>query len=284
MEKLIITAAITGSRITREETPYIPITPEEIVTSATECWEAGAAIVHIHVRDPNTGLGTQDTELFRQVVEPLRERTDLVLCLTTSGIPGRNLAIEERLTPLELEPELASFDAGSINLGGSVFINTPEFLQAAAVRMKEVGVKPELEIFDVGMMVTCLRLRQEGYLIDPLHFQFVLGTPWGIPATPKSLLHLLDYLPELSTWSVIGIGKGHLPMSVMGLILGGHIRVGMEDNIYYRRGELAKTNAQFVERIVRITTEYGREVATPEDARQILKLGKTSTEELAKHI
>ena len=284
MEKLIITAAITGSRVTREATPYIPITPEEIVTSSTECWEAGAAIVHIHVRDPNTGLGTQDIELFRQVVAPLRERTDLVLCLTTSGIPGRNLAIEERLIPLELEPELASFDAGSINLGESVFINTPEFLQAAAIRMREVGVKPELEIFDVGMMVTCLRMRQEGYLIDPLHFQFALGTPWGIPATPKSLLHLLDYLPGQSAWSVIGIGKGHLPVSIMGLILDGHIRVGMEDNIYYRRGELAKTNAQFVERIVRIATEYGREVATPEDARQILKLGKTSTEELAKHI
>jgi len=272
MEKLIITAAITGSRITREATPYIPITPEEIVTSATECWEAGASVVHIHVRDPITGLGTQDIELFRQVVEPLSERTDLVLCLTTSGIPGRNLNIEERLTPLELKPELASFDAGSINLSGSAFINTPEFLQAAAMRMKEVGVKPELEIFDVGMMVTCVRMRKEGSLADPLHFQFVLGTPWGIPATPKSLLHLLDYLPERSTWSVIGIGKAHLPISMMGLILDGHIRVGMEDNIYYRRGELSKTNAQLVERIVRIAKEYGREVATPKETRKILGL------------
>lgn len=274
MEKLIITVAITGSRITREATPYIPITPEEIVTSATECEEVGASIVHIHVRDPNTGLGTQDIGLFRQVVEPLREKTDLVLCLTTSGIPGRNLYIKERLTPLELEPELASFDAGSINLGGSAFINTPEFLQAAAIRMREKGVKPELEIFDVGMMVTCLRMREEGYLTDPLHFQFVLGTPWGIPASPKSLLHLLDYLPERSTWSVIGIGKAHLPICMMGLILDGHIRVGMEDNIYYRRGELAKTNAQLVERIVRIAKEYGREVATPEEARKILGLKK----------
>jgi 3-keto-5-aminohexanoate cleavage enzyme len=280
MEKLIITAAITGSRITREATPYIPITPEEIVTSAIECWEAGAAIVHIHVRDPDTGLGAQDTKLFSQVVEPLREQTDLVLCLTTSGIPGRNLTVEERLTPLELEPELASFDAGSINLGGSVFINTPEFLQAAAIGMREKGVKPELEIFDVGMMVTCLRMREEGYLTDPLHFQFVLGTPWGIPATPKSLLHLLDYLPERSTWSVIGIGRAHLPMSMMGLILDGHIRVGMEDNIYYKRGELAKTNAQFVERIVRIAKAYGREVATPEYAREILRLGKGMSEGL----
>ena len=270
MEKLIITAAMTGSRITREATPYIPITPEEIVTSAIECEDAGASIVHIHVRDPNTGLGTQDITLFKRVVEPLREKTDLILCLTTSGIPGRNLHIEERLTPLELEPELASFDAGSINLGGSAFINTPEFLEAAAIRMKEKGIKPELEIFDVGMMVTCLRMREEGYLADPLHFQFVLGTPWGIPGTPKSLVHLLDYIPKRSTWSVIGIGKAHLPISMMGLILNGHIRVGMEDNIYYKRGELVKSNAQFVERIVRIAKEYGREIASPEETRKIL--------------
>jgi len=276
MDKLIITAAITGSRITREATPYIPLTPEEIAASATECWKAGASVVHIHVRDPNTGLGTQDIGLFRRVVEPLREQTDLILCITTSGIPGRNLAIEERLLPLDLKPELGSFDAGSINLGESVFINTPEFLQAAAVRMRELGVKPELEIFDVGMMVTCGRMRKEGYLTDPLHFQFVLGTPWGIPASPKSLLHLLDYLPERSTWSVIGIGKAHLPMSMMALILGGHIRVGMEDNIYYRRGELATSNAQFVERIVRIAEDYGRKVASPEDARKILHLTKNS--------
>jgi len=274
MEKLIITAAITGSRMTRDVAPYIPITPDEIAQSAIECWDAGAAIVHIHVRDPKTGLGTQDLNLFRQVVEPLRERTDLLLCLTTSGIPGHNLAIEERLKPLELEPELASFDAGSINLGGSAFINTPEFLEAAAKSMKEKGVKPELEIFDVGMMVACLQMRDQGYLEEPLHFQFVLGTPWGSPATPKSFLHLYEHLPENATWSIIGIGKGHLPMAMMGLILGGHIRVGMEDNIYYERGVLAKSNAEFVERIVRIAKEYGRETATPREAREILGLRK----------
>jgi len=274
MEKVIITAAITGSRITRDVAPHIPITPDEIVQSAIECWNAGAAIVHIHVRDPKTGLGTQDVDLFRQVVEPLREKTDLVLCLTTSGIPGRNLPIEERLRPLELEPELASFDAGSINLGGTVFINTPDFLEAAANKMKEKGVKPELEIFDMGMIVTCLRMRDEGYFEEPLHFQFVLGTPWGSPATPKSFLHLYDHIPRNSTWSIIGIGRGHLPMSMMGLIMGGHIRVGMEDNIYYQKGEIAKSNAQFVERIVRIAREYGREVATPAEAREIIALHK----------
>jgi 3-keto-5-aminohexanoate cleavage enzyme len=274
MGNVIITAAITGSRISRDVAPNIPITPEEIVLSSVDCWNAGASIVHIHVRDPKTGLGTQDLDLFRQVVEPLREKTDLLLCLTTSGIPGRNLPIEERLIPLELEPELASFDAGSINLGGTAFINTPEFLEAAAKKMREKGVKPELEIFDVGMIVTCLRMRDEGHLEEPLHFQFVLGTPWGSPATPKSFLHLYEHIPQGSTWSIIGIGKGHLPMSMMGLIMDGHIRVGMEDNVYYQRGELAKSNAQFVERIVRIAREYGREVATPAEARGILGLHK----------
>ena len=271
-DKLIITAAITGSRITRDITPYIPYTPEEIVQSSIECWNAGASIVHIHVRDRDTGLGTQDLELFQQVVTPLREKTDIILCLTTSGIAGRNLPIEKRLAPLKLKPELASFDAGSINLGGGVFSNPPEFLDKAADRMKKLGVKPEIEIFDSGMIVTALGMRKEGKLEDPLHFQFVLGTPCGAPGTPKSLLHLLEFIPEDATWSVIGIGKNHLPMSMMGLIMGGHIRVGMEDNIYYRKGVLAKTNAEFVERIVRMAQEYGREVATSDEARLILGL------------
>jgi 3-keto-5-aminohexanoate cleavage enzyme len=272
LDPLIITAAITGSRIMRESAPYIPITPAEIVQSAIECWNAGASVVHIHVRDPITGLGTQCMKLFREVVEPLRERTDLVLCLTTSGIPGRNLPIDERLAPLALKPDLASFDAGSINLGGTVFINTPDFLEEAARRMKESGVKPELEIFDTGMMMTCLRMREEGKLQDPLYFQFVLGTPWGAAATPKALLHLYEHLPANANWSAIGIGKGHLPISMMAMILGGHIRVGMEDNIYYSKGVLSKTNAQFVERIVKIAGEYGRPIARPSEARKILAL------------
>ncbi|MGD0216217.1 MAG: 3-keto-5-aminohexanoate cleavage protein [Desulfobaccales bacterium] len=272
MDKLIITAAITGSRNMRDIAPYIPITPEEIVQSSIECWNAGAAIVHIHVRDPQTGFGTQNLELYRQVVTPLREKTDLILNLTTSGIGGVNLPIEERLIPLELQPELASFDAGSINLGGGVFSNPPEFLDACAMKMKEKGVKPEIEIFDLGMVVTALNMRNQQKLDDPLHFQFVLGTPWGAPATPKSLLYLHEYLPADATWSVIGIGRGHLPISMMGLIMGGHIRVGMEDNIYYGKGVLAKSNAQFVDRIVRISHEYGREIASPAEARTILGL------------
>ncbi len=273
MDKLIITAAITGSRIGRDKTPHIPITPEEISESAIECWNSGASIVHIHVRDPETGLGTQNVDLFKRAFEPIREKTNLIICATTSGIPGKNLPIDARLAVLELKPELASFDAGSINLGGEVFINSPEFLDSAAGAMREHGVKPEFEIFDFGMMMTCIRMKEAGKIEEPLHFQFVLGTPWGAPATPKTLVHLHDLLPAGSTWSVIGIGRNHLPMAMMALAMNGHIRVGLEDNIYYSRGVLAKRNADFVERIVRIAGEYGREVATPDDARRILNLG-----------
>jgi 3-keto-5-aminohexanoate cleavage enzyme len=272
MHKVIITAAITGSRMMRDIAPHIPITPEEITQSALEAWQAGASIVHLHVRDPETGLGSQDVELFRRVVAPLREKTDLILSLTTSGIPGRNLPVADRLAPLSLKPELASFDAGSINLGGHAFINTPAFLDQAAAMMASAGVKPEIEIFDLGMMITTLRMRQEGKLADPLHFQFVLGTPWGAPATPQAFLHIHAYLPPEATWSNIGIGAGQLPMAMMAMIMDGHIRVGMEDNIYLHRGVPAKTNAELVERVVRIAREYGREIASPAEARAILKL------------
>jgi 3-keto-5-aminohexanoate cleavage enzyme len=274
MDKIIITAAITGSRIMRDTAPYIPITPEEITQSAVEAWRAGAAIVHIHVRDPETGMGCQDLSRFRQVADALRAETDLILSLTTSGIPGQNLPVAERLCPVVLKPELASFDAGSINLGGGVFINDPAFLEEAARVMKEAGVKPEIEVFDLGMLMTALRMRDEGKLADPLHFQFVLGTPWGAPATPKSLLHLYEHLPPGATWSTIGIGRGYLPMAMMALIMGGHIRVGMEDNIYLDKSVMAKTNAELVERVVRIIQAYGRSIASPAEARAILGLKK----------
>jgi 3-keto-5-aminohexanoate cleavage enzyme len=270
MSKIIITAALTGSRIMRDKAPYIPITAEEITRSAVEAWKAGAAVAHIHVRDPETGLGTQDLDQYKRVVEPLREQTDLVLCLTTSGIPGRNLPIDERLAPLQLRPELASFDAGSINLGSGVFANPIDFLQEAAVRMREYQVKPELEVFDLGMIMTCKKLRQDGFLHDPLHFQFVLGTPWGAPATAKVYLHFLDHLPDQATWSTIGIGRGSLPMTTLSMITGGHIRVGMEDNLYLRRGVLAGSNADLVAQVRAIVEAYGNQAASPDEAREML--------------
>lgn len=273
MTPLIVTAAITGSRTPREKSPHIPILPEEIADSAAEAARAGAAVVHIHVRDPETALGTQDAGLYRRVLERLAASgTDPVVCLTTSGIPGRNLAYEARFVPLEFRPELASFDAGSMNLGDGVFLNPPDFLEALARRMKTAGTKPELEIFDTGMIGNCLRLRDRGLLDPPLHFQFVLGAPGGAPATPKELIHLVEAIPPGSTWSSIGIGPGHIPVVLTTLALEGHVRVGLEDNVYYRRGELARSNAQFVERAVRLAGEAGRPVATPAQAREILGL------------
>ena len=272
MEKLIISVGITGSRITRQQTPHIPITPEEIARSGIEACKAGASILHIHVRDPKTGLGTQDLAIYKEVVDRIRSETDAILCLTTSGIPGRNLPIQERLIPLSLNPELVSFDAGSINMGEHVFLNPPEFLEALAKETLTKGIKPELEVFEVGMVYTCLRYLDKGLLRPPLHFQFVLGTPAGMPATPKSLLHLSEIIPQGSTWSVIGVGPGQLPMVMMGMIMGGHVRVGLEDNIYYSKGVLAKSNAELVERVVRIAKEIGREVASPSEAKEIIRL------------
>jgi 3-keto-5-aminohexanoate cleavage enzyme len=272
MEKLIITVGITGSRITREQTPYIPVTPQEIAQSGIESWRAGASVLHVHVRDPKTGLGTQDHSIFKEVVDRIRGETDAILCLTTSGIPGRNLEFGERLVPLSFNPELVSFDAGSINMRENVFLNPPEFLEILAKETLAKGIKPELEVFEVGMVYTCLRFLERGLLKPPLHFQFVLGVLGGMPATPKSLLHLSEIIPQDSTWSVIGIGPGQLPMAMIAMVMGGHVRVGLEDNTYYSKGVLAKNNAQLVERVVRIAKEFGREIATPQESKKILNL------------
>jgi 3-keto-5-aminohexanoate cleavage enzyme len=272
MDELIITVGITGSRITREQTPAIPITPDEIADSGIEAWRAGASVLHVHVRDPQTGLGTQDVELFRQVVGRLRAETDAIVCLTTSGIPGRNFSTAERIAPLALRPDMASFDAGSVNTPSGVFLNEPDFLEALAAEARARGVKLELECFDTGMVATCLRYLEQGVLDAPPHFQFVLGTLYGMPATAAALLHLTGMLPADATWSVIGIGRAQLPMTTLATIIGGHARVGLEDNLYYRKGELAESNAQLVERAVRIAGELDRPVATPAQARRILSL------------
>jgi len=270
---LIITVGLTGSRISKQQTPHIPITPDEIARSGIEAWRAGASVVHVHVRDATAGLGTQNVAVFREVVERLRAETDAILCLTTSGIPGRNLSIEERLAPLGLRPEMASFDAGSINTEAGVFLNDAEFLDAAAAAAREHGVKLELECFDTGMIVTALRYHEQGLIPAPLHFQLLFGSKFGMPATARALANAVDMVPGDATWSVIGIGRAQLQMAMMALPMGGHVRVGLEDNIYYRRGELATGNSQLVERVVRLADELGRPVATPAQARRLLGLG-----------
>jgi len=270
MEKLIITAALTGAITNPKKTPYLPIKPAQIIQQAIDCYHAGAAIVHIHVRNDD-GTPSLDVEKFREVVEGIKSQCDMVLCLTTGG--GLSVS-DERMSALELRPELASFDAGTMNFGDSVFMNPPDFLVELAKRIKARCVKPELEVYDASMIYNALRLADEGLLEPPFHFQFVLGVAGGAPATAKSLLHLVEQIPDGSTWSVIGIGPGQLPMNLMGMAMGGHVRTGLEDNIYYSKGRLATSNAELVSRLVRIANEYGREIATPDDARRILGLKK----------
>jgi 3-keto-5-aminohexanoate cleavage enzyme len=268
---VIITAALTGSRISREQTPHIPITPDEIAAEGVAAWRAGAAIVHVHVRGAD-GAGAQDMDAFSQVTEALRAETDVILCLTTSGIPGKNLPTAERIGPLALQPEMASFDAGTIQMDAGVFSNEPEFLDALAAEALARGVKLELECFDLDMVRIALRYRAEGKIPAPLHFQFVTGTRYGMPATAPALVAAVDLLPEGSTWSVIGVGRTQTPMAMLALAMGGHVRVGLEDNIYYRRRELATGNAQLVERVVRLAGEVERPVATPDEAPALLGL------------
>jgi 3-keto-5-aminohexanoate cleavage enzyme len=271
MEKLIITVAPTGGQTTREHTPYLPLTSKEIADSVYEAWQEGAAIAHIHVRDED-GKPTLDIKKYIEVMERIKDKCDIIINLSTAGAVGMN--DEDRLRVCELSPEMASFDAGSTNFGSGVFLNSPPFLERLAMKMQEYQVKPEIEIFDVGMVENTLRIVKKGLIHPPFHFQFVLGVQGGMPATPKNLLFLSESIPKGSTWSAIGASKDQLAINTMSIVMGGHVRVGMEDSVYYRKGELASTNAQFVRRIVTLSRTIGREVATSDDARKMLGLEK----------
>lgn len=271
MEKVIITAAVTGSRPTKEMNPAVPYTPKEIVQSAVECYRAGAAIAHIHVRDPETGNPDFKIELFREVMDRIRQECDMVVNLTTSGLhlSGPNL-IERRLQPVTLRPEICSLDLGSINFRDAAFVNSPEWGKTAAERMREYGVKPEIEAFDVGHIYQARDWIKEGLIDDPPYFQLCMGVRWGIEATPENLLFMKSKLPPNARWSVLGVGRAQLSMITLGILLGGNIRVGFEDNIYLRKGVLAKSNAQLVEMAVNLVGLLQRETATPNEAREIL--------------
>lgn len=271
----IISVAITGSGTTLQQHPGLPCTPEQIATAAIESWNAGAAIAHIHVREAN-GTPVHNMDYYREIVERVSSETDMVLNLTTGGYTG--LSQEQRLETLDLEPEMGSYDAGSMNFGAGVFLNPPDFLLTMARRFRERNVVPELECFDTGMIYNCLQLIADGELDGPGWWQFVLGVRGGAPATPKILMHMAELLPDGAQWSAIGLGRGQLPMNTMAIILGAHVRTGMEDNVYYRRGQLTEGNAQLAERLARLIRELGREVASPDDARRLIGLkGKDAT-------
>lgn len=269
--KVILTVATTGAWPKKENTPYVPVTPAEIAEEVYACWKAGASMAHIHVRDDEANA-SMDYHKFEETVNLIRARKDcdIVLNLTTSG--GIGLADDVRMKPfIELVPELASYDCGSMNWQNNcVFENSPAFLEKLGNTMQEAGVKPEIEIFDVGMIYNALYYLKKGVLKAPLHFQFVLGAAGGMPATVENLVYLKNLIPAGSTWSALGIGKGHLPIMYAALALGGNIRVGMEDNILYGKGQLATSNVEFVERAKRVIKDFGKEVATPGETRQIL--------------
>lgn len=272
MNKTIITAALTGAVTPQSKNPNLPITPKEIAEDAIRVWKEGAAIVHLHMRT-DEGKGTMDKERFRETVQRIRDNTDLVINLTSSGETG---ASDERRMEhiIELKPELATFDAGTFNwLPGKVFYNGPDFLRKLGRIMMENNVKPEIEVFDFGMLNAAEYYQQKEGILPPgsLHFQFCLGVIGQAKATPLNLSRMVELMPKDATWSAFGVGAGHMPIIYTALALGGNVRVGLEDNIYYSKGQLA-TNAMLVKRAADCIRQYGNEVATPNDARVMLNL------------
>lgn len=266
---LIITAAIAGAEVTRRQNPHLPLTPREIAGEAARCREKGASIIHLHVRDEE-GRPTQDRERFRQAMEEIGRRTDVIIQVSTGGAVG--MTPGERLQPVTLRPEMASLSTGTVNFGEDVFLNRPGDIEIFAKTMGDHGVKPEIEVFEAGMIANALGLVKKGLLTPPLHFNFVLGVPGGMPASAKNLLFLVESIPPGATWTVSGIGSRQLAMNVLGIILGGHARTGLEDNCHYSRGVPALGSWQLVERLAGLAGELGRPVASPGEAREILGL------------
>lgn len=298
MAKVIVSAALTGGGSTPSMSPYLPITPQQLADEAVRAFEAGAAIAHVHVRNPETGQPSAELEYFQEIATNVKSRCNIVLCFTTGGTPEMTVAERARVVG-ELEPELATFNAGSMNFGiflgadripefqfdwekphlmnseNSIFPNTFKTLREFSQMFAETNTKPELEVYDSGMINNLAYLLKYGYLERPLHIQFVLGTMGGLPATVNNLNFLYNSAREAFgefTWSTCAIGRFQFPMCTVAMIMGGNTRVGMEDNLYLSKGVLAKSNAELVEKMVRIIREFGNEPATPDEAREILDL------------
>lgn len=269
MDGLVITVAPTGSVPTKAMTPYVPLTPEEIAETAVTCREAGASVIHVHARDTE-GKPTLDAAVYARIHELITARTDLIVQISTGGRAGMDP--EDRGAAVRaIRPEMASLTTGSMNFPDRVYANPFDVVQYLARVMQEAGTKPEMEVFEAGMIANALVLVDQGVAERPLHFDFVLGSRGSLPASPRNLLFLTESVPTGSTWTVAGLGRWQLPMAALAILLGGHVRVGLEDNLYYRKGELA-TNEQLVARVVRLAHELGRPVATPVEARRILGL------------
>ena len=271
MEKLIITAAICGAEVTKEHNPNIPYTIKEIQEEARKAYEAGAAIIHLHVREDD-GTPTQSKARYEEAILAIKEVCkDVIIQPSTGGAVG--MTAEERLQPLALKPEMATLDCGTLNFGGDeIFVNTENMIKEFGQRMIEEGIKPECEVFDKSMIDMALRLKKKGFIKEPMHFNLVMGVNGGISGAPRDLLFLIESLPKDATYTVSGIGRWQLSLNTMAILMGGHVRVGFEDNIYLEKGVLAESSADFVKRMVTLSKLLGREVATPEEARVILGL------------
>lgn len=271
MEKLVITACICGAEVTKEQNPAVPYTVEEIAREAKSAYEAGASVIHLHVREDD-GTPTQRKGRFEECINAIREVCpDVIIQPSTGGAVG--MSSQERLAPTELRPEMATLDCGTCNFGGDeIFVNTENMIITFAERMNGLGIKPEIEVFDKGMIDMALRLKRRGYLKAPMHFDFVMGVNGGISGEPRDLLFMAESIPAGSTWTVAGVGKSEFPMITMGILMGGHVRVGFEDNVYLEKGVLAKSNGELVAKAARIARELGREIANPREAREILGL------------
>ncbi len=271
MAKLIITAAICGAEVTKEQNPAVPYTVEEIVREAKSAVDAGAAIVHVHVREDD-GTPTQNKERFKVCMDAIKAACpDVILIPSTGGAVG--MTAEERLQPTELYPEMATLDCGTCNFGDEVFENTMPMMREFGKRMLENNIKPEYECFEMGHLDTILAMAKKGQVPGaPMQFNFVLGVPGCTPATVQNLCWLVNAIPAGSTWTATGIGRHAFTLAAAAIAMGGNVRVGFEDNLYLEKGVLAKSNGELVAKVARIAKEMGREIATPAEAREILGL------------
>ena len=271
MEKLIITAAICGAEVMKEHNPAVPYTVDEIVREAKSAYDAGAAIVHLHVRKDD-GTPTQDKARFKECIDAIyKVIPDVIIIPSTGGAVW--MTAEERLQPTELFPEMATLDCGTCNFGDDVFQNTIPMLRDFGKRMIENRIKPEFECFEMGHLDTALNMVRKGQLPGhPMQINFVLGVPGCTAATVPNLCWLASCIPSDATWTVTGVGKSEFPLAAAAIAMGGHVRVGFEDNVYIEKGVLAKSNGESVAKVVRIAKELGRAIATPAEARKILNL------------
>lgn len=269
MQPLMITAAICGAEVFREQTPHVPYTPRELAAEAIRCHEAGATMVHLHVRQDD-GTPSQDAALFEQVLRAIRQECEILVQFSTGGAVGMSVA--ERADALKLRPDMATLTTGSVNFGEDVFLNPPPVVRQIAQRIREFGIKPEIECFDTGMVDAALRLAKEGLLDLPAHFDFVLGMPGGMGGTERHLDFIRSLIPSECTWSVAGIGRFEMPLANHAIAVGGHVRVGLEDNLYLSKGVLAKGSYELVAAVAALAQEAGRPLATVAQARTLLRL------------